>query len=59
MYEFARDNRIQYRLSYIPADFKDTSTEPFDVTYMTKLFNLGYRLGKQGYQWKKSPPGDG
>jgi predicted acylesterase/phospholipase RssA len=59
MHDFAKKNRIRYRLAYIPSAFRDTSAEPFDLTYMTKLFNLGYRLGKQGYQWKKSPPGDG
>ncbi|GAB4228088.1 MAG: patatin-like phospholipase family protein [Methyloligellaceae bacterium] len=57
MYEFARRNAIQYRLAYIPADFEDTSTEPFDVTYMRALFDLGYRLGKAGYKWRTKPPG--
>lgn len=59
MYEFSRRNGIQYRLAYIPVDFKDTSTEPFDTVYMTKLFNVGYRQAKQGYRWKKTPPGSG
>ena len=59
MYSFSKRNRIAYRLSYIPADFPDTSTEPFDTVYMTKLYNLGYRLGKQGYRWKKKPPSSG
>jgi len=59
MYAFSRRNGIQYRLAVIPIDFKDTSTEPFDTVYMTKLYNLGYRLGKQGYRWQKKPPGSG
>lgn len=59
MYAFSRRNGMLYRLAYIPADFKDTSTEPFDTVYMTKLYNLGYRLGKQGYRWQKKPPGSG
>ena len=59
MYTFAKRNGIQYRLAYIPADFPDTSTEPFDTVYMTKLYNLGYRLGKAGFRWQKTPPGSG
>ncbi len=59
LYSFSRRNGIQYRLAYIPANFMDTSTEPFDTVYMTKLFNLGYRLGKQGFRWQKKPPGSG
>lgn len=59
MYSYSRRNGIQYRLAYIPIDFKNTSTEPFDTVYMTKLYNLGFRLGKQGYRWQKKPPGSG
>lgn len=59
MYTFSKRNGIQYRLAAIPADFKNTSTEPFDPIYMTKLYDLGYRLGKQGYRWQKKPPGSG
>ncbi len=59
MHAFARRNAIQFRLAYIPADFKDTSTEAFDQAYMTRLYDLGYRLGKAGYRWQKTPPGSG
>ena len=59
MYSFSRRNGIQYRLAYIPADFKDTSKEPFDTVYMKKLYNLGYKLGKHGYRWQKKPPRSG
>ena len=56
MYEFARRNGIQYNLAYIPGSFPDTSTEPFDKIYMSKLFELGYEQGKSGKEWKKTPP---
>jgi predicted patatin/cPLA2 family phospholipase len=59
MYAFSKRNGIQYRLATIPTDFKNTSTETFDTVYMTKLYNLGYKLGKQGYRWQKKPPGSG
>jgi hypothetical protein len=49
-------NGIDYSLAYIPGDFQDTSTQAFDPIYMTKLFDLGFRLGQAGYPWKKAPP---
>jgi predicted acylesterase/phospholipase RssA len=46
-----------YHLAYIPAEFDADSTEPFDPVYMNKLFDLGLRLGREGYQWANAPPG--
>jgi len=57
LHSFARRNNMRFKLSYIPADFKNTSTEVFDKVYMKKLFDLGYRLGSTGYKWKTTPPG--
>jgi predicted patatin/cPLA2 family phospholipase len=56
MYEFARRNRIEYDLAYIPGDFPDTSKESFDTVYMSRLFDLGFQLGQGGHPWTKSPP---
>jgi hypothetical protein len=56
MYIFARENRVDYNVAYIPGDFPDTSTEAFDPKYMSQLFDLGYRMGKSGTEWKKTPP---
>lgn len=56
IHTFARRNRIEYNLAYIPGDFPDSSKEPFDRAYMKKLFELGYSLGKSGKVWKKKPP---
>jgi predicted acylesterase/phospholipase RssA len=46
-----------YHLAYIPEEFDEESTEPFDTVYMNKLFDLGFRLGRDGYQWADAPPG--
>jgi predicted acylesterase/phospholipase RssA len=46
-----------YHLAYIPEAFDEESTEPFDRIYMNKLFDLGFRLGRKGYQWADVPPG--
>ncbi len=56
MYEFARANNMQYKLAYIPGEFPNTSTEAFDKKYMSRLFELGFKQGKSGKEWKKKPP---
>jgi hypothetical protein len=56
MYEFAQQNRVDYNVAYIPGNFPDTSTEAFDPKYMSQLFDLGYKLGRSGKEWKKTPP---
>jgi hypothetical protein len=57
LYQVSKRDGIDFNLAYIPDDFEDTSTELFDPVYMGKLFDLGYRMGKAGYPWKKKPPG--
>jgi hypothetical protein len=56
MYVFARQNQVDYNLAYIPGNVPDTSTEAFDPKYMSQLFELGFKLGKSGTEWKKTPP---
>lgn len=56
LYVFAKKNGMDYNLAYIPGDFPDTSTQAFDPVYMTKLFDLGFKLAEAGYPWKKTPP---
>ena len=56
LYVFAKKNGMDYNLAYIPGDFLDTSTQAFDPVYMTKLYDLGFRMAQAGYPWKKVPP---
>jgi hypothetical protein len=56
LYVFAKKNGMDYNLAYIPGDFIDTSTQAFDPVYMTKLYDLGFRMAQAGYPWKKTPP---
>jgi hypothetical protein len=56
LYLFAQRNGMDYNLAYIQGDFLDTSTQDFDPVYMTKLYNLGFRMAQAGYPWKKTPP---
>jgi hypothetical protein len=46
-----------FNLAYIPSDFTEKSTEVFDQEYMSKLYQLGFNMAVQGYQWKNVPPG--
>ena len=57
VYLGAQRDGINYHLAYIPSSFREISQEPFDREYMIKLFNLGYDLAKEGYQWETAPPG--
>ena len=57
MYLGTQRDGIAYHLAYIPDDFEVQPKEPFDQEYMGKLFDLGYKLAKDGYPWLNGPPG--
>ena len=45
-----RDN-LNFYLSYIPDDFDMEEKEMFDLVYINALFDLGYRIAKEGNPW--------
>lgn len=47
----------QFKLASIPPDFHAESQEEFDASYMKALFDLGYELSRNGYDWATSPAG--
>jgi predicted patatin/cPLA2 family phospholipase len=57
IYLGAKRDGIPYRLAYIPGDFDLEPDEDFDPKYMRTLFDLGYELARDGYDWATSPPG--
>jgi predicted patatin/cPLA2 family phospholipase len=57
IYSITRRDGIDFNLASIPADFGDTSSEPFDQKYMIALFDRGYDLASHNYSWVKAPPG--
>ena len=57
IYSVTRRDGIDFNLASIPADFTDTSDEPFDQKYMVGLFDRGYDLASHNYSWAKAPPG--
>jgi len=54
----ARENDMDFNLAYVPKTFTLESKEPFDKAYMNELYDLAYRLAKDGYPWSKTPPGE-
>ena len=48
---------LEFNMAFIPETFDMKPKEEFDKDYMGKLFDLGYQMAKNGYPWKKAPPG--
>jgi len=48
---------LEFNMAFIPETFNMKPKEEFDKDYMGKLFDLGYQMAKNGYPWKKAPPG--
>jgi predicted acylesterase/phospholipase RssA len=57
LYVGATRDGMNYRLAYIPPEFNEKPQEIFDPVYMSKLFELGFALNKDGDFWQKLPPG--
>ncbi len=57
IYLRAKENKIDFNLAGIPRDFTADSKEAFDRQYMGQLFALGEKVAREGYKWKKKPPG--
>jgi hypothetical protein len=57
LYMIAGRDKVDYNLAHIGADFRASHKEEFDPEFMNQLFDYGYRLGRAGYPWKKTPPG--
>jgi Patatin-like phospholipase len=56
MYFESRNYDVEFNLASIPESFTYKEKEPFDLTYMNALFDVGYMLGRNGYHWQKKPP---
>ena len=58
IYATTQQDGLDFHLAYIGDDFvyKDKK-EQFETAFMKALYDYGFRLGRAGYQWHKSPPG--
>ncbi|HEX7236812.1 MAG TPA: patatin-like phospholipase family protein [Gammaproteobacteria bacterium] len=58
IYATTQQDNLDFNLAYIGDDFvyRDKK-EQFETAFMKSLYDYGFRLGRAGYQWYKSPPG--
>ena len=59
IYAKAGADGIGFHLAAIPDSFNAALPEPFNRGYMTALYEVGLRLGREGYPWMNAPPGVG
>lgn len=57
LYLLCSRDGVDYNVSFIPESFRERSKEPFDQSYMRKLYALGRELMLNGQPWHKLPPG--
>lgn len=58
LYYEAKENKMTFTLTSIPDDIVDDSKSLFDRKYMTRLFQAGYELGRNGTAWRAKPSYD-
>jgi predicted acylesterase/phospholipase RssA len=56
IYATAERDGVDFNLAYIDDDFRFEHKTDFDTEFMRALFDYGYRLGRDGYPWRKVPP---
>jgi hypothetical protein len=56
IYGTAQRDGLDFNLAFIGDDFDAEHPEEFDTPYMRALFDYGFRQGRDGYPWKKTPP---
>lgn len=57
MYLIAKADGLQYNLAYIRRDFDFPHEYEFDTNYVRALYQYGFEQARQGYPWRKAPPG--
>lgn len=56
IYATTQRDGLDFNLAYIDDDFSFEHKTDFDTAYMQALFDYGFRQGRDGYPWKKTPP---
>jgi predicted acylesterase/phospholipase RssA len=57
IYLTAQRDGFDFNLAFIGPEFKYPPHAQFDTAFMNALYDYGYKLGLEGYPWKKVPPG--
>ena len=56
LYQIAKQDKAEFNLAYIGAEFDAPHPEEFDSAYMKKLYDYAYQLAASGRQWHQAPP---
>jgi hypothetical protein len=56
LYQIAKQDKAEFNIAYIGADFDAPHPEEFDSGYMKKLYDYAYQLAASGRQWRHTPP---
>jgi hypothetical protein len=56
LYTYAKRDKMDYQLAFIPDSFTSVAKSEFDNRYMNELFDYGYEQAKNGYPWSDHPP---
>lgn len=56
IYEQAKEGNAEYRLAYVPDDFKVDHHDMFEPEAMKKMFDAAYSMAAKGYPWRDRPP---
>ncbi|MEP0322119.1 patatin-like phospholipase family protein [Bauldia litoralis] len=54
-YNYAKNNNVMFRFTFIGDDFPLDEGKPFDVEYMGELFGYGYRRAQSARAWIAAP----
>jgi hypothetical protein len=57
LYLTSQRDGIDYNLAFIGPEFDFEHDDDFDQKFMRALYHYGHDLGRQGYSWRKAPPG--
>lgn len=57
LYVLAQRDHIDFNATWIPPTFTEKISQPFDTTYMNKLYRVGRAAIENGTAWSKYPPG--
>jgi hypothetical protein len=58
IYATTQQDNLDFNLAYIGEDFVyENKKEQFETAFMKSLYDYGFRLGRAGYPWYKTPPG--
>src|SRR3546814_280191 len=57
IYLTSRRDGIDYNLAFIGPDFDFDHLDEFDQDFLRAPYRYGHDLARQGYPWRKAPPG--